>query len=589
MENVDRGLVAVKVAGGVYVGWRMFGYEYATGRPSDVAYNLYRDGTKLATVTESTNYLDPTGTATSTYAVTALIKGTEGPQSPPVTPRAQNYLRIPLSPPAASPSGATYSANDGSPGDLDGDGQYDIVLKWDPSDSKDIAPSGVTSNVFLDGYTLAGKRLWRIDLGPNIPAGAAYSQFVVYDFDGVGNAQLAVKTAPGTKDGTGAFLHTGPAATDDDSAVYRNSSGDILAGPEYLTVFSGTDGAELATVSFEAKRWSVAEHAAPATSRVDTFLASAGFVSDTGAGMAATGRPSILMARGIYIRTTITTWNWRGGLLTKVWIMDSNAAGNAKYAGQAARSMMVADVDGDAAQEIIWGPTTIGSDGTPRCSTGFGLGDALHVGDLLPSRPRLEVFVISEAATWYDVHDASTCEVIVKGPASVASNGNGVADDISPSNPGAEMWSTGTTALLSASDGSSVGSKPTSTNFLIYWDADESRELEDGTSITKYGAGTLLDCAACASNNGAKSTPTLTADLLGDWREEIIWREADNSALRVYTTTDVTARRIYTLMHDPQYRMQVTSEQTGWNQPPHVSFHIGNGMADPPNPNIYVE
>jgi hypothetical protein len=142
---------------------------------------------------------------------------------------------------------------------------------------------------------------------------------------------------------------------------------------------------------------------------------------------------------------------------------------------------------------------------------------------------------------------------------------------------------------LSATDGSSVGSKPTSTNFLVYWDADESRELEDGTSVTKYGGGTLLDCAACASNNGAKSTPTLTADLLGDWREEIVWREADNSALRVYTTTDVTARRIYTLMHDPQYRMQVTSEQTGYNQPPHVGFHIGSGMADPPMPDIFVE
>ena len=589
MENLDRGLVAVKVAGGVYLGWRMLGYEYPAGSPSDVSYNLYKDGTKLARVTDSTNYLDAAGTASSSYTVSPVIKGIEGAQSPPVTPWAQNYLRIPLSPPATSPSGAPYSANDGSPGDLDGDGQYDIVLKWDPSDSRTESQAGTTSNVFLDGYTLAGKRLWRIDLGPNVLAGPHYSQFVVYDFDSDGKAELAVKTAPGTKDGSGAFLHMGPAATDDDSAIYRNSSGDVLTGPEYLTVFSGADGKEMATVDFEVKRWSGLEHGFPDTSRAYSFLGSAGFVSDAGVSTVTTGLPSFLMARGIFTRTTITAWNWRNGLLTKVWTMDSNAAGNAKYAGQAAHSMMVADVDGDAAQEIIWGPSTIGSDGTPRCSTGFGLGDALHVGDLLPSRPRLEVFVVSEAATWYDVHDASTCEVIVKGPASALSNGNGVADDISPSNSGAEMWSTGTTALLSVSDGSSVGSKPTSTNFLIYWDADESRELEDGTSITKYGGGTLLDCAACASNNGAKSTPTLTADLFGDWREEIIWREADNSALRVYTTTDVTARRIYTLMHDPQYRMQVSAEQTGYNQPPHVGFPIGNGMADPPVPSISVK
>jgi hypothetical protein len=589
MEKLDRGLVAVKVAGGVYLGWRMFGYEYSKDSPASVAYNIYRGGDKLATVSDSTNYLDAAGTASSTYTVTAIVNGTEGAPCPAATPWAQNYLRIPISAPAASPSGASYSANDGSPGDLDGDGQYDIVLKWNPSDAKDDSSASITSNVFLDGYTLAGKRLWRIDLGPNIHAGPHYAEFVVYDFDGDGKAELAVKTAPGTKDGTGTFLHTGPAANDDDGAVYRNLSGDILTGPEYLTVFRGTDGAELATVNFAVGRWPVAEHAVSAASRTDSFLSAAGFISDTGAGMAATGRPSILMARGIFTRTTITAWNWRDGLLTKVWTMDSNAAGNSKYAGQAAHSMMVADADGDGAQEIIWGPATIGSDGTPKCSTGFGLGYALHVGDLVPSRPGLEVFVVPGNGTLAcDVHDALTCEVIAQIPAAGVDNGGGVADDIASGNPGAEMWSTGTAALYSATDGSSVGSKPDSTNFLVYWDADESRELEDGTSITKYGGGTLVTCAECASNNGAKSTPTLTADLLGDWREEIIWREADNTGLRLYTTTDVTARRIYTLMHDPQYRMQVTSEQTGFNQPPHVGFHIGNGMAQPPTPDIYV-
>jgi len=123
---------------------------------------------------------------------------------------------------------------------------------------------------------------------------------------------------------------------------------------------------------------------------------------------------------------------------------------------------------------------------------------------------------------------------------------------------------------------------------LIYWDADEARELEDATSITKFGAGTLQSCSDCASNNGTKSTPVLSADLFGDWREEIIWRQSDNKALRVYTTTAVTKRRLYTLMHDPTYRAQVSFEQSAYNQPPHVGFHIGAGMADPPKPDIRV-
>ncbi|KYF71975.1 hypothetical protein BE17_32190, partial [Sorangium cellulosum] len=597
MEDLDRGVVAVKVSGGVYVGWRMFGYEYDPANPSAISYDVYRNGARVANVTNSTNYLDAAGTTSSTYAIKAVVGGAAQASSPAVATWGQTYLRIPISAPAGgtTPSkcdnaGESYSyvANDASTGDLDGDGQYEIILKWDPSNAKDNSQAGCTGSVYLDAYKLDGRRLWRVDLGRNIRAGAHYTQFVAYDFDGDGSAEVAVKTAPGTKDGTGTALRRGPAASDDDAADYRNATGYVLTGPEYLTVFAGSNGAELATVAFDVPRGTVSSWGDSYGNRVDRFLASAGFVSDLGTGQDASGRPAILMARGYYTRATITAWRFRDGALSQIWKADSNA--NTAYTGQGAHSMAVADVDNDGAQEVIYGASTIDSNGTRKCSTNFGHGDALHVSDFVLSRPGLEVFMPHEDGSkpTFDIHDANSCAVLHQGPVTGADTGRGVAGDVSASNAGAEMWTNSTGGLLSATSGSNVGSQPASANFLIWWDADELRELQNNTSITKYGGGSLLSCSQCSSNNGTKSTPTLTADLLGDWREEIVWRETDSSALRIYTTTNVTTRRIYTLMHDPQYRMQITSEQTAYNQPPHPSFHIGGGMAAPPRPDIHV-
>ena len=589
MEKLDRGVVAVVVADGVYVGWRMFGYEHDT-TASNVAYNLYRDGTRIATVTDSANFLDAAGTSTSKYVVTAVIKGTEGPQSPAVTPWPQNYLSIPLSIPPPGPNGGTYSPNDASPGDLDGDGQLDIVLKWDPSNSKDPSTRGVSDSVFIDGIKLDGTRLWRIDVGQNIRAGAHDTQFSVYDFDGDGKAEVAFKTAPGTKDGKGNYLHTGPAAGADNTADYRDATqGVALGGPEWLTVFSGSTGEELATVEYPVPYGPVADASAvwgDATgNRSHRYNGGVSFVSDTGSGKAATGRPSIITQRGHYTRLTISALNWRDGALTKVWTYDSGSiAGNEAY-GQGNHSLMTADVDGDGAMEIIPGSSTINSDGTFRCSTKIGHGDAMHVGILIKGKG-IHVFMPHETASGADCHSPDTCAFTFNATSSLEGL-RGVAEWVSPSNTASASCSSQSAGSLYCADGS-AGAPSAGNNFLIYWDADESRELLDGTSITKAGGGTLLNAAGCSGNNSTRNTPTLTADLLGDWREELVLRTTDNTALRVYTTTDVTKRRIYTLMHDPTYRMQVSFEQSSYNQPPHVGFHIGAGMADPPKPDIYV-
>jgi rhamnogalacturonan endolyase len=585
MENLDRGVVAVKVTGGVYVGWRMFGYEY-TGTDSDTSYNLYKDGAKLANVTDSTNYLDAAGTATSKYSVSAVLKGTEGAQSAAVTPWAQQYISIPLTKP-----GSQYNANDGATGDLDGDGKLDIVLKWEGS-TKDNSQAGVTDPVYLAGYTLAGKQLWMINLGINIRGGAHYTQMSVGDFDGDGKAEVSVKTAPGTKDGTGAYLSTGPAATDDDTADYRNTDGYILTGPEYLTVFAGDTGKELATVDYPVPRGNVGDWGDTYGNRLDRYNGGIAFVSDTGTGKTATGRPSIIQQRGYYTRLTMSAYNWRDGALTKVWTFDSNTAANSKAAGQGDHSAMAADVDGDGAQEILTGPLTIGSDGTWHCSSGMGHGDAFDAAELVPGKG-ISVFSIHEGSGGMDAHDANTCTFYFKTTEPGVDSNRGRAEYVGPGdeNTASCYCSSCNEHLAACATGDATIATTTSpgSNFVIYWDADEWRELENGTSITKNTGETLLNATGCASNNGTKSTPTLTADLLGDWREEIVYRDSTNANLRVYTTTDVTKRRIYTLMHDPTYRAQVAFENASYNQPPHPGFRIAPNMDPPPVPSIYVK
>jgi hypothetical protein len=575
MENLDRGVVAVVVTGGVYVGWRMMGYEY-TGTDSDTSYNLYKDGALLKNVTDSTNYLDAAGTAGSKYSVSAVLKGTEGTKSAAVTPWAQQYLSIPVSAPPNGPLGGKYSPNDSSPCDLDGDGQLDIVLKWDPSNSQDSSFSNKSDNVFIDGIKMDGTKLWRIDVGMNIRAGAHDTQLSVYDFDGDGKCEVAFKTAPGTKDGKGNYLAKGPAAGADNSKDYRSARGMALGGPEWLTVFSGVDGSELDTVEYPvlygSRNWGD-----PNGNRSHRYNGGFAFVKDNNV---ATGLPSIIQQRGYYTQLTVSALTFRKGVLAQNWVYDSvtsipNGGGD--------HSCMAADVDGDLAQEIIPGARTIGSDGKFMCDSGMGHGDAMDVSELVPGKG-ITVFSIHEQLGGFDAHVGSTCVTYFKTtPGGDANRGRadyvgaGNETSASCSGPGQVLCATG------ANGGLGAGS-----NFVMYWDADEWRELEDANHISKAGGATLLTCSQCSGNNGTKNTPTLTADMLGDWREEVIWRETANGALRMYTTTDVTKRRIYTLMHDATYRAQVNFEQASYNQPPHPGFRISPNMDPPPVPNIFI-
>lgn len=580
-EKLNRGLVAVKTStSSVFLSWRVLGSD-----PDNVAFNLYRDGVKInaTPITTSTNYTDPTASAT-TYTVKTVINNIETGETNSASVWSNNYLEIPMNVPAAMtmPDGTTctYSPNDCSVGDVDGDGEFELVVKWDPSNSKDNSQSGYTGDVYLDVYKLNGTQLCRIDLGKNIRAGAHYTDFEVDDFDGNGKAEIICKTAPGTKDGLGNFLSKGPAASDNDAADYRTTAGYILSGPEYLTCFSGLTGEELSTVNYVPARGTISSWGDSYGNRVDRFLACTAYLDGV--------HPSAVMCRGYYTRVVLATWDFRNGQLTQRWVYDSNTPNGANAYGQGNHNLSVGDIDDDGKDEIVYGASAFDDDGKCMYATGLGHGDAMHMSDLDPDRKGLEVWEMHEstsAAYGEEMHDAKT-GAILWGNFTGSDNGRGVAANIIPGNRGFEMWSASGNALWNKAGLSLNSSKP-SMNFRIYWDGDLQDELLDNISITKWGAGTLLTANGCNSNNSTKATPNLSADILGDWREELVLRTADNTKLRIYTTTIPTTYKMYTLMHDAQYRDAVAWQNTAYNQPPHCGFYIGDDMQTEPVSAIY--
>ncbi|MFF8232388.1 rhamnogalacturonan lyase [Streptomyces caelestis] len=579
VERLDRGLTSVHTSSGNLVSWRWLATD-----PNDVAFNVYRGATKLnsSPITGSTNYFDSGAQDSADYTVRPVVNGTEQAPSERALQFRSGYLDVPISPPAGGTapgnSAYTYEANDASLGDLDGDGRLDLVLKWYPTNAKDNAQSGYTGNTIVDGIKLDGTRLWRIDLGRNIRSGAHYTQFQVYDYDGDGKAEVAMKTADGTRDGTGAVIGSS-------SADHRNSSGYVLSGPEFLTMFNGQTGKAMQSVDYVPARGSVSSWGDNYGNRADRFLAGTAYLDGS--------RPSLIMARGYYTRSVIAAWDWRNGAFTRRWTFDTASSTNSGkgYDGQGNHSLSVADVDADGKDEIVYGAMTVDDNGNGLWTTRLGHGDAGHVGDLNPSRAGLEYFKVSESSSqpgsW--MADARTGQILWR-TASGSDNGRGVAADVHAGSPGAEAWSATDTTLRSAT-GASLGREPSSMNFVSWWDGDPVRELLDGTRIDKYGTSgdtRLLTGSGVHSNNGTKATPSLSGDILGDWREEVIWPTSDNRALRIYSTPHQTNTRITTLLHDTQYRTALAWQNTAYNQPPHPSFFIGNGMSAAPRPTVYT-
>ncbi|MBM7502550.1 hypothetical protein JOD46_000007 [Agromyces aurantiacus] len=720
LEALDRGLVAVATGEGVFLSWRLLAPEVSGTTDTGVDgpdFAVSRDGERIAVVTDSTNFADPDGSAEAEYTVAPIVNGVELEASAATSAWQQGYYDLPLQKPAdgVTPAGEafTYSANDASVGDVDGDGQYEFVVKWDPSNSKDVSQKGYTGTVYLDTYELDGTLLNRIDLGVNIRAGAHYTQFLVYDFDGDGRSETMLKTAPGTKsityaaDGSvaGERFVTMPEADvaagyshDDDyrmsAADYREHlvemfqgwsehpevvaghwpatleeafgipvtheyplsregaeelvdhfigvyaparsarndlttfEGFIVDGPEYLTVFDSATGEELQTIPYEPGRgddgllWGdYAMARIEPGNRVDRFLAGVGYFDGE--------HPSALFARGYYTRTTMVAYDWDGERLSERWSVDSghvpmsNPFNDSPHGRdgtdpefgsittQGDHSLSAADVDGDGRQEVVYGSATIDDDGSllysstdvlpegsaaPGETVRLGHGDAMHVTDIDPARPGVEIWTAHEGASYAPygsvLRDAATGQALF-GAYSGRDTGRAMIGDVRSDVPGIEVWASmpgGTEAsgLLSAS-GDILSSSIPGTNMSIRWSPDLTTQIVNGSgtatpTIDDWERGRVLTAAGTLTNNSTKGNPSLVADVFGDWREELLVRAADSTALRIYTATEPTTHALPTLMHDVQYRAETARQQTTYNQPAYTSFYLASDMdfADVP-------
>ena len=629
MEKLGRGVVALPNQGrtpGYFVSWRLLGTDDARTR-----FDLLRNGETIAEDLAVTNYVDRDGKNGDQYQVVAKVEGRTVETSPAATPWAQLYMKLALDRPATGALGGTYSPNDCSVGDVDGDGEYEIFVKWDPSNSKDNSQSDKTDNVFIDCYKLDGTKLWRIDLGVNIRAGAHYTQFMVYDFDGDGLAEMMCKTAPGSKDGAGNYVNQ--VATDeaikaaDNAKDWRTSAGRIDGGQEYLTVFNGLTGSAIHTIAYYPNRNAKAELSEASGTfnwddrsgkndkgnygnRGERYLAAVAYLGGPDA------NPSGIFTRGYYTYAYVWAVDFDGQQLKHRWLhrsyskteykvvdadmnesekivppaaTSSDGSGSRTMYGNGNHNLSVADVDGDGCDEIIWGSAAVDNDGKLLYATGFGHGDAIHLSTMDPDRGGFQVFQVHEEKGTYswDLHDAATGEIIFRGGNSGVDNGRGMAADVIPGSRGFEFWSADERAQRNVQTGGIVNSKNTSVNFRMYWDGTCYDQMLDGNTLDAWNGSswnrvmTFYNYANSSTCNSTKKTPNLQADLFGDWREELIlWDSSNSATLNIFTTNIPTEYRVPTLMHDHTYRMGVAWQNTAYNQPPHLGFYLPDFVAE---------
>ena len=633
MEKLDRGLIAIKTDGGIYLSWRLFDSEDNIFGSADknVSFNVYRDGKKISEVATKTNYVD--STVGTNYSVAPVMNGVEGDKCDAVTVNENSYFDIPLSKPddetIYDPSGnelATYSffPADCSTGDVDGDGEYEIIVKWTSSE-RDVGSPGdpaYSGTVHLAAYKLDGTKLWKndIELGKNVYSSAHTVQFLIYDFDGDGKSEVMCQTSLGSKDGQGKYVSNAAQTDEEIKAITdeENSTADyrgygrITEGKEFLTVFNGETGVAMDTINLPTTRGSEngADYGDDFGNRSNRFVSDIAYLDGE--------KPYAIYLRGYYFgrngkqRTSIAGISWDGTALSPTYRFDTQKGqegyydGAYQYVGNGNHNCTVADVDNDGKDEFITGALCMevndDNEFRPKWCTYLQHGDALHIGNYDPTHTGFEFFTVHEDSGTnslsgnditldfgMSVIDAETGNIMFHEGAS-ADTGRGVM-----ANVGAggyyQIWSAKNSARQSnggtdfTTATSLTGRNTPSMNFRIFWDGDLYDNLLDGANITDWNGRNMSNIFSagnydCVSINGTKANPSLQADLFGDWREEVVYPTTNGTALRVFSTTDTTDYKIKTLMQDPVYRSGVAAEQTAYNQPPHVGFYMGKEVFD---------
>ncbi|WP_146391033.1 rhamnogalacturonan lyase [Allorhodopirellula solitaria] len=586
VEVLTRGVVAVPdETGGVLISWRL-----RIDDPEDIAFDVYRqsDGEPErindVPITEATCLMIPPDEvlSDSRYFVRPVVEGVEGESSQAAAVWQDGFLEIPLQPLAG------YRPGDASVGDLDGDGQYEIVVHRQGR-THDNSHSGITDPAILEAYELDGTRLWRIDLGRNIRDGEHYTQFMVYDLDGDGRAEVACNTADATRDGTGKVIGDADAdwrTVDPQSRSY----GRILQSPEFLTVFDGQTGKAMQTVDYFPTRDPIDGWGGIGGNggnddygnRCDRFLACVAYLDGV--------RPSLVMCRGVYGRTVLAAWDWRDGELTQRWVFDSGISyppytDASPYSGMGGHSLSVADVDDDGCDEIVYQAMVIDDDGQGLYSTGLRHGDAAHVGDWIPDRPGLEVFTVQEneestvrfQTPGAAMRDARTGEILWSHSPAI-DVGSGLVADIDPRYRGSEAW--GGPGGLRTCRGEVIGRAPRASRFAIWWDGDPLRELLEGSRVRRWDWQAEREFTIAEFPARGGRYPCLMGDILGDWREEVLLPSPNGRALRLFSTNIPTSHRIPTLMQNPQYRLGITWQNVVYNKPPHPSFDMADALGE---------
>ena len=596
-DKLDRGLVAVKTTKGVYCSWRIQADEYY-----DVKYNLYRDGTKVnAEPLDVSNFTDTSGSESSQYTVKAVLNGVEQQASKAATVFKSNYKEIKIKHDASLK--ATYEPNDACCADVDGDGEVEILMKFNnKEEGEQLYPkNGPTINgVATKEYSMLaclkqdGTVLWWVNCGPNMGDFQNNEQNIVgYDWDMDGKAEVVMRLEEGSTvhmaDGTtytiGANGKNGSSWTN-----YREPKGSGSVewfthyGKEFLWYCEGATGKPYQCIEFPLKRLEDGETDLKAAwgdgygHRSSKYFFGAPYLDGK--------HPSIFLGRGIYTRHKFIAYDVdpKTHDLNVRWKWTNNQPGSPWY-GQGYHNYIVADVDWDGRDEIVWGSMVIDDNGKGLSTTGLGHGDAQHIGDFNPYIHGQEMFACNEDNPSNNYRDATTSKIYYR-KTDTNDDGRCLAGNFYNDFPGAVGHSAHDTPISTVTNEHvSTNTNGLSMNFRIYWDGDLLEECFNNTEVTKPGVGTIATFLGAYSNNGTKATPCYQGDIFGDWREEVIERTADNN-IRIYTTNEPTKWRNYSLWYDHQYRNGMVWQPCGYNQPPHVSYFLGEleGITIAPPP-----